>query len=88
MFGFSLAKLLVLGLILLVLWQVFKWIGTRAALAARARSDSMGRDGKASPAIPDLVSCPLCGAYATPETRDCVSGRTDCPRLGGPGGNP
>lgn len=83
MFGFSIGKLLVLGLIVLVVWYGFKWIGAAAGAtkkpgAARRRNGSEP-DSLSEPR--DLAGCPRCGTYVAPELARCPAGRADCPML-------
>lgn len=75
MLGMSLGKFLVLVLVILVVWNLFKWFGRRGAQATRARTErpdarSVGED---------LIACPACGTYATRGLTTCPSGRDDCP---------
>jgi uncharacterized protein len=85
MFGFpSLNKLLVLALIILVVWQGFKFLGQ----LDRARKEALRQQAKAKTARPpaagtanqveDMVKCRVCGAYMP--ARGAVScGKPNCP---------
>ena len=79
MLGFSLQKLLVLGLIVAAIWYGFKWVGK----LDRDRKDRLrqSRDAAASDGSQDLVECALCGTYVTARIDRCPDERADCPRL-------
>ena len=74
MFGFSLAKLLVLAAIIAAVWYGFKIIGRRNQSSKVARDESEA--GRIS--AEDTVKCTHCGTYVVPaSTGSC--GRADCP---------
>ena len=83
MFGLSLGKLLVLGVIVLAVWYGFKYRSRLEAVRAalqRERDARRERPRAAGPTIAaeDLVKCRSCGAYvAARGTSSC--GRADCP---------
>ncbi|MCZ6885616.1 MAG: hypothetical protein O7E53_04525 [Alphaproteobacteria bacterium] len=82
MFGFSLQKLLVLGLIIAAIWYGFKWVGK----LDRDRKERLrqSRDGAASDGDgQDLAECTLCGTYVTARLSRCPDGRADCPSVEG-----
>ena len=81
MLGFSLQKLLVLGLIVAAIWYGFKWVG-QLDKARKERLRQSG-DGAASDGTQDLVECALCGTYVTARIDRCPEGRADCPRAEG-----
>lgn len=70
MFGFGIAKLLVLAAIIAVVWYGFKWM---------RRPRTGGRvAGEAPPGIEDMDKCALCGTFVPAEgAQDC--GRDGCP---------
>lgn len=71
MFGFSLAKLLVLAAIVAAVWYGFKWV---------TRMQRIREAEKKEPKVTaeELVRCPKCDAYvAAKGASDC--GRPDCP---------
>ncbi len=74
MFGFSLAKLVVLAAIIAAVWYGFKIIGRRnqASKVARAKPD----EGRIS--AEDTVQCPRCGTYVV-TSGATACGRADCP---------
>ena len=74
MFGFSLAKLLVLAAIIAAVWYGFKLIGRRnqSSTVAGTKPD----DGRIS--AEDTVECPRCGTYLVPSGATSC-GRADCP---------
>jgi hypothetical protein len=77
MFGFSLAKLLVLAAIIAAVWYGFKIIGRRN------QSPKVPRDEPKAGRIAaeDTVECARCGTYVVPA--GAVScGRADCPYPG------
>ena len=74
MFGFSLAKLLVLAAIIAAVWYGFKLIGRRnqASTVAGTKPD----EGRIS--AEDTVECPRCATFVvTSGATSC--GRADCP---------
>jgi len=74
MFGFSLAKLLVLAAIIAAVWYGFKIIGRRNQSSKVARDEPEA--GRIS--AEDAVECVRCGTYVVPaSTVSC--GRADCP---------
>ncbi len=77
MFGFSLAKLLVLAAIIAVVWYGFKIIGRRNQASQSKMADEKTGGGERISAE-DTVECPRCGTYVVP--KGAVScGRADCP---------
>ncbi len=66
MFGiFSLPKILFTVLIIVVVWQGFKWLNRRGELQKR-RADELAREAETAakrPVVEDMVQCPDCGAY-------------------------
>ena len=61
MFGFSIFKVLFTIVMVLLIWQVFKWLKRREALmntrgkgSIRAESDEV---------VEEMIQCPRCGAY-------------------------
>jgi len=75
MLGMSIGKLLVLVLVVVVVWNLFKWFGRRGAQATRARANR----ADARSVGEDLIACPACGTYAMQGLATCPSGRDDCP---------
>lgn len=79
----SLGKLLFLLLIILVVWNGFKYLGRveqmRRGLREDMRRRHPGAQDRDRPLVTeDLVKCPPCGAYvATGSQASC--GRADCP---------
>jgi uncharacterized protein len=89
MFGFSLQKLLVLGLIIAAIWYGFKWVGKldrdrkerlRESRNAASSDEGGGDDEGGSQ---DLAECTLCGTYVTARLSRCPDGRADCPSVEG-----
>ncbi|MEK9753492.1 MAG: hypothetical protein VW338_09830 [Rhodospirillaceae bacterium] len=65
MFGFSLPKILFTVVIIVVVWQAFKWLNRRGELQQR-RAEEVERDAATrarSAEVEDMVQCPDCGAY-------------------------
>lgn len=82
MFGFSLPKLIVLGLIVFAVWQGFKYLQRRQEVQDRNRHEKVREarreaQGTAKP-VEDMVRCKVCEAFVAGEgARSC--GRSDCP---------
>ncbi len=73
MFGFSIAKLIVLAAVIALVWYGFKWMGRRRAGGGGDRVAD-----EAPAAIEDMDKCALCGTFVPAEgARDC--GRDGCP---------
>ncbi len=87
MFGFSLQKLLVLGLIIAAIWYGFKWVGRldreRKERLRKGGGGTGGVTGGATGGDQDLAECALCGTYVTASIAQCPAGRADCPHLDG-----
>ena len=66
MFGiFSLPKILFTILIIVVVWQGFKWLNRRTELQKR-RAEEVTRDSEKvanRPEVEEMVQCPDCGAF-------------------------
>ncbi len=86
MFGFSIAKLIVLAAVIAAVWYGFKFIGRLDK--ARKHAAKLTRDGTrdgagAAPAAEteDMERCEACDAYVS--ARNPAScGRADCPHPG------
>lgn len=82
MFGFSLPKLIVLGLAIFAVWQGFKYLQRRQEVQARNHNERVREarretEGSASP-VEDMVRCKVCDSFvASKGVRSC--GRADCP---------
>lgn len=78
MFGFSIGKLLVTAIAILVVWYGFKLLtddGKREQPRVRRRSK---RAAPARPVAEDMVQCRVCAAYVSATMpNDC--GREGCP---------
>ncbi len=83
MFGLSLPKLLVLGLIVAAIWYGYKWLERldRERKAKARKTGSGPGSGGASPGQ-DLEQCSLCGTYGPAQMERCPEGRADCPLVG------
>ncbi len=90
MLGFSLQKLIVLGLIVAAVWYGFKWIGRQQRLkegerkpaersfGERLRKSMREKTGTADPhVVEETEKCPVCSAYVPVGGSDC--GKQDCP---------
>lgn len=76
MFGFSLAKLLVLVIVVLAVWYGFKWL-TRVNQLNRQREEERARLDARNNAE-DLARCAVCDGFVPAGTaRHC--GRESCP---------
>jgi len=64
MFGFSIMKLLFTALVVVAVWQGFKWLKRREELQNRRAETDLGSQSKAAqPDVEEMVPCPDCGAY-------------------------
>jgi len=85
MFGFSLPKLFVLGMIIFAVWQGFKYLQRRQEVSDKNRHDKVREarretQGSADP-VEDMVRCTVCDAFvAGVGAKSC--GRKDCPYPG------
>lgn len=79
MFGFSLNKLLLTAVIILVIWYGFKWVGRldRARKKKALKDKGAGPETRSAEAQ-SLVKCPVCGTYVPPSGPESC-GRDDCP---------
>lgn len=80
MFGFSLPKLIVLIIILVIVWNIFKWVNRINQLRAhrdKAERERLSRSRNANGAE-DMVRCPVCDTFVMARgARHC--GRDGCP---------
>ncbi len=87
MFGFSLQKLLFLGLIIAAIWYGFKWVGKldrdRKERLRESRDGGSPGSGDNEDGGQDLAECTLCGTYVTARLSRCPDGRADCPSVEG-----
>jgi hypothetical protein len=67
---FSLPKLLVLALIILVIWYGFKWINRLGSLPPRGDDALKGKSDRKGDDTIDLVKNPETGAYEPVEDKD------------------
>ena len=64
MFGFSIMKILFTIAVVVVVWQGFKWLKRREAVAKVRAKESLNRESpSARDDVEELVPCPDCGAY-------------------------
>ena len=64
MFGFSIMKILFTIAVVVVVWQGFKWLKRREAVAEVHAKKSLNRESpSARDDIEEMVPCPDCGAY-------------------------
>ncbi len=71
MLGFSLPKILVLILVVLVVWYGFK-VASRINKGRDNRANIPKEDRETQIPVKDMVKCPDCGAYsASPESHIC-----------------
>lgn len=88
MFGFSIAKLIVLVGLILAVWYGLKFLARiqslHAAAQRRRAEDRRGNEARSSASgskIEELVKCGLCGSYV-PARGASPCGRADCPAAG------
>ena len=76
MLGFSLPKLIVLGLIVVAIWYGFKFFGRdKFSPKSKVREE---KNQKATPETVDMAQCDVCDAFvASEDTTFC--GRDGCP---------
>ncbi len=79
MFGFSLAKLLVLAAIIAAVWYGFKIIARRNLASQKKVADDTGDDARIS--AEDTVQCVRCGTYVVAHGATSCD-RADCPYPG------
>jgi hypothetical protein len=80
-FGFSFAKLVLLGLIVAVLWLGFRYMSRADAIRRSLREELERRRPPTAAAAKDpedLVKCARCGAYVAARSASAC-GRADCP---------
>ena len=75
MLGFSLPKLLVLGLIIAVIWYGFKMFSRGKNLANPGGKDEVKRDK--TPDSVDMAQCSVCGDFVAKGAAAC--GKDNCP---------
>ena len=64
MFGFSIMKILFTIVVVVVVWQGFKWLKRREAMAeARAQANLNPESMQPRDGVEEMVLCPDCGAY-------------------------
>ncbi|MEX0695629.1 MAG: hypothetical protein WD075_14370 [Rhodospirillales bacterium] len=85
MFGFSLPKLIILALIIVGVWQGFKYLKRRQEVQDRNRHDKVREarretEGSSDP-VEDMIRCTVCEAFVAGNSpKSC--GRRDCPYPG------
>ena len=82
MFGFSLPKLILLALIIIGVWQGFKYLQRRTEVQAakkneRVRESRRETQGAADP-VEDMTRCKVCNTFVA-GTGATSCGRKDCP---------
>ena len=81
MFGFSLAKLVLLGIVVAALWLGFRYMSRVDAIRRSLREELTRRRAPGVPPakeVEDLVKCARCGAYVAAKSASAC-GRPDCP---------
>ncbi len=85
MFGFSLPKLLLLGIIIFAVWQGFKYLQRRQEVLDQRKHEKVREarretQGTADP-VEDMVRCEVCDSFVAAQgTNSC--GRKGCPYPG------
>lgn len=88
MFGFSITKLVFTIVIVVVVWQAFKYFTRlsdqredRARMNGGKSQKSKGRaDDPAPPGVEDMVKCSVCDSYVARGSQPC--GKEGCPFRG------
>ena len=88
MFGFSITKLVFTIVIVVVVWQAFKYFTRlsdqredRARMADKKANKNTGRGADASPpGVEDMVKCSVCDSYVARGSQSC--GKEGCPFRG------
>ena len=71
MLGFSLPKLIILCLIIVVIWYGFKIFGRGRAISKR--NGSIEENNPQNPDAVDMIRCDICGDYFVP-----INSKTSC----------
>ena len=73
-------KIVLLILLIFAVWYAVRWFNRPAPKAVRRGPNWWARSTSArpQPAVEDLVSCRICGAYVAASARGC--GKAGCPR--------
>lgn len=88
MFGFSITKLVFTIVIVVVVWQAFKYFTrlsdqreNRARMADKKGPKTRGREADAPPpGVEDMVECSVCNSYVARGSQSC--GKEGCPFRG------
>jgi hypothetical protein len=73
----SIREILFTAVVVVIIWLAFGWI--RRAQELRASRGATVKSAAARKGIvEDMIACPVCGAYGTPDAGAC--GRPDCQR--------
>ena len=68
-------KIVLIVLLIFVVWYAVRWFNRLPPPVARRRPSPSPRP---QPAVEDLISCRVCGAYVAAGARGC--GKADCPQ--------
>lgn len=72
MFGMSVPKIVLLGLVVLAVWYGFKYLSQASGEKVAAKDGSAPKNGASgADAIEDMVRCPSCGAYRSKALPTC-----------------
>lgn len=83
MFGFfSISKIIFTLVVVVLVWQGFKWLSRRQDNLASGSGGKGGGESAERPAdgVEEMVKCSACGTFVSPSSRSC--GRDDCPYPG------
>ena len=68
-------KIVLIILLIFVVWYAVRWFNRAPPTVVRRRPNPSPRP---QPAVEDLVSCRVCGAYVAASAHRC--GKADCPQ--------
>ena len=74
MFGFSIFKIFFTIVIIVAVWQGFKWLKRREAMVNASTRDSISRESSnVNEGTEDMLLCPDCGAYVAKSSgHNCI----------------
>ncbi|MAV86611.1 MAG: hypothetical protein CMM67_04780 [Rhodospirillaceae bacterium] len=74
MFGFSLPKLVVLGVIIFAIWYVYKIYERKQRILVKEDQDKVKKDTSSV----DMISCKNCGDYFVPSNGSIYCDKDTC----------
>jgi uncharacterized OB-fold protein len=74
MFGFSLPKLLVLGIIIFAIWYAYKIYERKQKISVKKDEDQVSKDTSSV----DMIRCKNCGDYFLPSNGSIYCNKVTC----------